>query len=119
MKRGLRPAGPPPHASVLNRSAMKVWILGAAVLVLAAAPLRAQPTPAAESTLDELEDSIRVSTAEGRATLLPLRKEVREAEERVRQFRDYFHRMQADASAQRALVALGNMRPYEFNRAER
>lgn len=98
---------------------MKVWFPLAAVLLLAAAPLRAQPTPASETAVDELEDSIRQSTAEGRASLVPLRKEIRDAEERMRQFRDYFHRMQADASAQRALIALGNLRPYELNRAER
>jgi len=104
---------------MLERLAMNRRIAIAAVLCLHAGLAFSQATPPLEVAPTGLEDTFRLSAQEQRAQIETLKGELQDAEARSQQFHEYLRRMQSDAVAQKALIALGRMRPYEVSRAER
>lgn len=103
---------------MLNGAEMKLLLCAALFLLLAAGHVQAQPTPLAEDGLPAFDESLRAWMAEQRLALPNLETDLRNEEAQGREFHANLARMRSDAAAQKATLALSNLRPYDFVRAQ-
>jgi len=112
---------------VLKQGPMSLACRAALALLLCAPGAMAEsaptpaPTPASADDLSAagIEGWMRSWVAEQRALLPQLDEDLREQDGRTREVREALIRIRTDAAAQKAVLALGDLRPADFARARR